>query len=58
MLRLTNSSAIARTAPLHERVVALEDGGQEHPAAARNGEDLLHDDRAAEEVAGTTRRRA
>src|SRR5205814_4467345 len=35
---------------LHQRVVALEDRSEEHPADARDGEDLLDDDRPAQQL--------
>src|SRR5205085_6301340 len=36
---------------LNEGVVALHDGGEQHAADTRDGEDLLDDDRASEELA-------
>src|SRR5437762_274460 len=36
---------------LNQRVVALHDGGEEHAADTRDGEDLLDDDRATEKLA-------
>src|SRR5258708_39742372 len=38
-------------AALHERVIALHDRGEEHSADTRDGEDLLDDDRATEQLA-------
>src|SRR5260221_14660349 len=38
-------------AALHERVIALHDCGEEHATDARDGEDLLDHDRAAEQLA-------
>src|SRR4029077_1393108 len=35
---------------LHERVVALEDRGEEHPPDPGHREDLLHHDRPAEQL--------
>src|SRR5438105_10983118 len=36
--------------PLHQRVVALDDRREEHPADPRHREDLLHDHGAPEEL--------
>src|SRR3989441_10339957 len=37
-------------ASLNERVVALDDRGEKHPADAGDGEDLFDDDRASQEL--------
>src|SRR6266850_5301683 len=37
-------------ASLHERVIALDDRGEEHPSVAGDREDLLDDDGAAEQL--------
>src|SRR5688572_31119530 len=39
-------------AALHQRVVALDDRGQQHPSDAGDGEDLLDHDRSTEQLSG------